>query len=53
MTSPPPSAPIMNMIICPWLNAVSALTPNAPCVTIPATSGYVSDCENACKSNGM
>ncbi len=29
----------MNMIIRPWLNAVSASTPNAPWVTMPATSG--------------
>ena len=45
-------APIMNMTIWPWLNAVSAFTPFGPWVTIPATSGYVSDWENACSRSG-
>ena len=45
--SPPPMAPIVNAMSRPWLNAVSALTPCAPCVTMPAARGYTNDCENA------
>ena len=39
MTSPPPKAPIMNMMIWPSENAVSPSTPSGPWLMIEPTSG--------------